>query len=104
MTKNRRYEAYYDALNDLRIHEAAERPRPVTLPQQAFGPEPIEWVKGSRPAVWAWVQWDRGPATRIPAWAKGWNDRVVVVEWAGEHGMRDAVVWRQAVAHRHAEG
>jgi len=72
--------------------------RPTRL-LQAFGPHPIEWVNGSPPSVWASVHWDRGPAMRIPARAKGWNDRVVIVEWDGPGG-RDTVVWRQAVTRR----
>lgn len=75
----------------------------MTLPQPAYGPQRIEWAPGAYPPVWAWVQWDRGPATRIPARAKGWNDRVVIVEWDGPGGFRDTVVWRQAVTVRHAE-
>lgn len=82
MTKNRRYEAHYDALNDQRIAEAATRPEPCTLPQQAYGPSPIEWApRRQAPTVWAWISWKDGPATRIPAVAAGWNDRVVIVEW-----------------------
>lgn len=72
--------------------------RPTRL-LQAFGPHPIEWVNGSPPSVWASVHWDRGPAMRIPARAKGWNDRVVIVEWDGPGG-RDTVVWCQAVTRR----
>ena len=100
MTRNARYEAYYSARQDARIADASLQPRPVTLPAQAYGREPIEWAR-ERPPVWVWVQWDRGPATRIAAWARGWNDRVVVVEWTGEHGTRDTVVWRQAVSRRY---
>lgn len=52
--KNRRYEAHYDHLNDMRVDEAASRLTPTTLPQQAFGRVPIEWVRPGLP-VWAWV-------------------------------------------------
>lgn len=101
VTKNKRYEAHYDRLNDQRIEKAASRPAPVTLPPAAWGPAPIEWVRtGSHPSVWVWISWNEGVATRIPARAKGWNDRVVIVEWDGEGGFRDTVVWRTAVAQR----
>lgn len=33
MTKNRRYEAHYDTLNDARIREATQARQPCTLPQ-----------------------------------------------------------------------
>ncbi|MBW9093089.1 hypothetical protein JNB62_05290 [Microbacterium jejuense] len=100
MTKNRRYEAYYDALNDKAIAEAS--PRPTTLPQQAFGPNPIHWVprSESKPAVWAWVSWPDRPAERIAAFARGWNDRVVNVEWNGPRGTTETMVWRNAVTRR----
>lgn len=100
ITKNRRYEGYYDALNDRRMAEAAARP--CTLPAQAYGPEPIQWVPvgQSKPPVWVWVQWPHRPAERIGAFAAGWNDRVVVVEWTGPGGTRNTVVWRNAVTRR----
>jgi len=100
LTKNHRYEAHYDTLNDRRIAHA--NARPCTLPAQAYGPHPIEGVQHgqSKPPVWAWVQWPDRPAERIPAFASGWNDRVVVVEWTGPGGTRDTVVWRNAVTRR----
>ena len=98
MTKNRRYEDHYDALNDQRRAEADVGP--VTLPRQAFGPQPLEWVHGPRPPVWVWFSWPDRPATREPAFAAGWNDRVVIVEWDGKGGMRRTVVWRNAVTRR----
>lgn len=100
LTKNRRYEAYYDALNDKRI--AGAPPPPTTLPTSAYGPNPFEWVPrgASDPAVWAWISWRDRPAERVAAVAKGWNDRVVVVEWYGPHGLLNTVVWRNAVTHR----
>lgn len=100
VTKNRRYEAHYDALNDQRIEQAAEQLAPCTLPHQAFGPQPIEWQRGRNPEVWAWITWRDGPATKIPAVAAGWNDRVVVVEWEALGGRRSVVVWRNAVTRR----
>jgi|GEM_PF-1136022 len=102
MTKNRRFEAHYDALNDQRIAQAGTPP--VTLPQQAYGPEPIHWVsKGAaRPSVWVWVSWPHQPAERLAGYATGWNDRVVVVEWNSPTGTRDTVVWRNAVTRRDA--
>ena len=99
MGHNRRYEAQYDALNDARI---AAAPRgPCTLPADAYGPEPIQWVKsGPRPAVWAWITWPDRAAERTAAWATGWNDRVVIIEWDGIGGTRSNVVWRNAVTRR----
>ena len=41
MTKNKRYEAHFDALNDARILQATAQLAPCTLPQQAYGPEPL---------------------------------------------------------------
>lgn len=80
MGHNRRYEAQYDALNDGRIAAAAAAP--ITLPVQAYGLQPIEWVPhGNGPEVSVWVSWANRPATRIRATAAGWNDRVVIVEW-----------------------
>ena len=98
MTKNKRYEAHYDALTDARMQRAGSTP--VTLPQQAYGPEEITWVKGERPPVWAWVNWPDRPAERIAAFATGWNDRIVVVNWYTSHGAVSAVVWRNAVRRR----
>ena len=100
LTKNRRYEAHYDALNDQRIAQASSRP--LTLPAAAYGPNRIEWVPVGRsaPAVWVWVSWPDRPAERMPAFAKGWNDRVVVVAWDGPGGAIDTVVWRNAVSRR----
>ena len=98
VTKNRRYEAHYDALNDRRIAEAEQRP--CTLPSSAYGPQPIEWADRSRPAVWAWITWPHKIAERVPAFATGWNDRVVIVEWETDTGTRSTVVWRNAVTRR----
>lgn len=100
LTKNRRYEAYYDALNDKRIAEAPARP--ITLPVEAYGPNELEWVPvgTSAPPVWAWVCWPDRPAERIAAFAKGWNDRIVIVGWDGTGGAIDTVVWRGAVRRR----
>ena len=100
MTKNRRYEAHYDALNDQRILQATAGQVPCTLPTRAYGPQPIEWARGVQPPVWAWISWQEGPATRIPAVAAGWNERVVVVEWEAPGGRRSVVVWRNAVTRR----
>jgi len=100
VTKNRRYEAHDDALNDERILQSTAQLAPCTLPQQAYGPEPIEWQRGRMPEVWAWITWRDAPATRIPAVAACWNDRVVVVEWEAPGGRRSVVVWRNAVTRR----
>lgn len=71
--------------------------RPVQLPRETHGPQPMKWVK---PAVqvWAWVHWDDGSIERIPTVANGWNDRVVEVTVPGGY----AIVWRSAVTHRRA--
>lgn len=99
VTKNRRYEAHYDGLSQQRIADADVPPR--TLPASAYGPYPIRWVRGGgRPPVWAWMVWPDRPATKIAAFATGWNDRVVIVEWDGAHGTCNTVVWRNAVTHR----
>ena len=50
----------------------------MTLPHQAYGPEPVQWVKGRKPEVWAWIIWRDAPATKIPAVAAGWNDREIL--------------------------
>lgn len=76
---------------------------PTTLPQQAFGPRELEWVKGTdQPPVWALISWVNAPASRVPAVAAGWNDRVVCVEWEARGGRRSIIVWRTAVTHRRA--
>lgn len=98
MTKNRRYEAHFDALNDARI--AGASPAPCTLPTPAYGPQPIEWADRNRPPVWAWITWPHQRAERVPAYATGWNDRVVVVEWETPTGTRNTIVWRNAVTRR----
>lgn len=101
VTKNKRYESRYDELQAQRQAEADASPKPVTLPSQAFGPQPIEWpAPADRPSVRAWVQWDHGPATRIVATAHGWNDRVVVVRWDTDFGPLQTTVWRGAVTRR----
>jgi hypothetical protein len=99
VTKNKRYEAHYDHLNDQRIAQAADRPSPVTLPPPAWGPNKVQWQKDPVP-VWAWLQWSTGPAEKVPCVAIGWNDRVVVVAWEPSALSRTAIVWRQAVTHR----
>lgn len=73
-------------------------PRPVTLPQQAWGPQPLEYAANNdRPAVRVWVQFNVGPARRCDALAVGWNDQVVIVELVNDGGMQP-VVWRTAVS------
>lgn len=100
MTRNTRYEAKFDALSDER--RAAAEPGPCNLPSQAYGPQPLEWAEDERPPVWAWVTWPHKPAERIAAFAWGWNDRVVMVEWFGPQGSVTTVVWRNAVTRRSA--
>jgi len=100
VTKNKRYERHYDALNDQRIAQSVAQDSPCTLPASAYGPQPLEWARGRAPEVLAWISWRDAPATKIPAVAAGWNDRVVVVEWEAPGGRRSVVVWRNAVTRR----
>ena len=101
MTKNKRYEAHYDALNDQRIAQASAQLSPCTLPRQTYGPTPIRWApRDAQPEIWAWISWKDAPASRIAAVAAGWNDRVVMVEWEAPGGRRSVVVWRNAVSRR----
>jgi hypothetical protein len=100
LTKNRRYESTYDALNDHRIAQAVENNQPITIGMDAYGPQPIEWARDRPPQVWAWISWRDGPATRIPAVADGWNDRIVIVGFEAPGGRRTVVVWRNAVTRR----
>lgn len=72
---------------------------PATLPQQAFGRQPIEWLEHKQ-AVWAWVQWPNRAAERVEAWALGANDRVVILEVPCNGGHWQPVVWRNAVSLR----
>ncbi|WP_169582096.1 MULTISPECIES: hypothetical protein [Microbacterium] len=101
MTKNRRYEGYYDDLNDQKIAIAAAELTPTTLPLRAYGPEPIVWApRTAMPTVWAWVSWRNAPASKVAATAAGWNDRIVVIEWEQTGGRRSVAVWRNAVTRR----
>lgn len=100
MGTSKRYAAQLDARYEQRVAAAAARPEPLTLPLQAYGPEPIEWHHDHPRPVWAWIIWRDGPATRIPAVADGWNDRVVIVGWEADGGRRTVVVWRNAVSVR----
>jgi hypothetical protein len=72
---------------------------PCTLPLAAYGPQEIE-SHGTPVSVWAWISWPHKPAERVEALARGWNDRVVVIEWDGERGTVSTVVWRNAVTRR----
>ena len=72
---------------------------PITLPLQAYGPQPVEWFDPKRP-VWAWVQWPNRAAERVAAWAMGANDRIVVLEVPCDGGHWQPVVWRNAVTVR----
>lgn len=100
MTKNRRYEHYYDDLNYERM--ASVPTAPIAIPMQAYGPEPVVWAERPLP-VWAWVSWPDRPAERIACQAAGWNDRVVFVRWYSPRGEIQATVWRNAVTRRNAE-
>lgn len=98
MGTSKRYAAYYDRQAAERNHTSRST---CPVPPPAFGPHPLEWAQGVKPSVWAWITWADGPATRVPAGAAGWNDRVVVVEWDDQvGGARNTVVWRNAVTKR----
>ena len=75
---------------------------PITLPPQAYGPQPVEWYAPKRP-VWAWGQWPNRAAERIEAWAVGANHRIVVLEVPCDGGHWQPVVWRNAVTVRRLE-
>lgn len=101
VTKNKRYEAHFDALNDQRMAQASADLTPCTLPRLAYGPVELSWApREAQPEIWAWITWKDAPASRVEAVAAGWNDRVVVVEWESLGGRRSVVVWRNAVTHR----
>lgn len=76
---------------------------PCTLPEAAWGPQPIEW-QTEHPAVLAWITWPHKAAERVEGTAAGWNDRVVVVRWYTDRGTRETVVWRNAVTRRQKPG
>lgn len=44
VAQNRQYEAHFDHLNDVRVEQAAASLPPQTLPQQAYGSQPLEWA------------------------------------------------------------
>ena len=100
MGTSKRYVAHYDEMNRQRAAETAQERQPCTLPSQAYGPQPIVWERTKRTPVWAWISWRDGPATRIPCYVAGHNDRVVIVEWEAKGGQRSVVVWRNAVTRR----
>jgi len=97
MGTSKRYVEHFDNLMRTRLDE--QHIGPCTLPLQAYGPDPIRWVH-ERPAVWVWLTWPHKPAERTAAFAAGWNDRVVIVEWSTLNGERNTVVWRNAVTNR----
>lgn len=86
-------------VSDEKLSRVLSSVKPVTLPHQAYGRQPIEWFESKR-AVWAWVQWPNRAATREAAWAVGANDRVVILEVPCEGGHWQPVVWRNAVTQR----
>lgn len=100
MGTSKRYAAHYDELAAQRIAESMSENQPTTLGQNAYGPQPITWERGRKPPVWAWISWRDGPATRIPCYVQGYNDRVVIVEFEAKGGLRSVVVWRNAVTRR----
>lgn len=88
-------------VTDRKLDRTLQRIPPCTLPVQAYGPNEIEWVAADqRRLVWAWITWPARAATREPAVAFGWNDRVVAVRWNTDAGEVQAVVWRNAVTTR----
>jgi hypothetical protein len=86
-------------VSDAKLEQMLASPAVITLPVQAYGPQPIEWAERG-PLVWVWISWAHKPAERVQGIATGWNDRVVVVEWDGDGGTRSTVVWRNAVTLR----
>lgn len=86
-------------VSDEMIARAASSVSPLTLPVQAYGPQPVEWFDAPRP-VWAWVSWRDRPAERVACVATGANDRVVVLEVPTSGGHWTPVVWRNAVTVR----
>lgn len=99
---SKRYAEHYDQITRERL--AAAPSTPCTLPQQAYGPQKIEWVPtgSARPPVWVWLSWPDRPAERVAAFAAGWNDRVTIIAWDGPRGEQTTVVWRNAVTKRTA--
>lgn len=97
MGTSKRYAEHYDRQAAARIADSSAAA--CTLPQQAYGPNRITWAQ-DRPPVCAWIIWPDRPAERVPAFATGWNDRVVIVEWTTNRDTRNTVVWRNAVTHR----
>lgn len=86
MTTNRRYGFRLDERTIKRMRD--QEPCPVTLPAQAYGPQPLEWTQ-ARPPVWVWVQWTGKPAERRHGYVKGYNDRICVVWVDGDGGGRE---------------
>lgn len=86
-------------MSDEKLQAVLANVAPVTLPMQAYGPNPVEWVR-EPPPVWAWISWPHQPAERVEAFALGWNDRVVIVQWDTPTGSVNTVVWRNAVTRR----
>lgn len=87
-------------VTDEKLERTLQRVPPCTIPQQAWGPNPIDWYPDPRP-VWVWMPWRDRPSTRERGVAKGANDRVVIVAVdvdGGDHW--EPVVWRNAVTVR----
>lgn len=87
-------------VSDEKLSRVLSAVKPMTLPLQAYGPQPVEWFEKRRP-VWAWVQFPNRAAERVEAWAMGANDRVVMLEVPCDGGHWQPVVWRNAVTVRH---
>lgn len=88
-------------ISDEKVERMLASVAPTTLPMQAFGPEPIEWLEPVEP-VWVWVSWPHHVAERTAGVALGRNDRVVNVRIPCAGGSWEPWVWRNAVARREA--
>lgn len=56
--------------SDEKLSRVIASVKPIALPQQAYGPQQVEWFEVKRP-VWAWAQWPNRAAERIEARANG---------------------------------
>lgn len=86
-------------VSEEKLGQTLARVAPCTIPQPAWGSQPVEWSTAPRP-VWVWVPWPDRPAQRLPGYATGANDRVVMIAFdvGGDHW--EPVVWRNAVTIR----
>lgn len=87
-------------VSDEKWRKMLDAPSPVSVPQQAYGPRPLEYRARDREPVWAWVNWSNGSHTPESCFVVAANDRVVRVAFYGPRGEHQVVVWRSAVRHR----